>query len=959
MQGSNDSQVQRTNDDAVLSKRSANKVGYFEDDFLRHFAGKLVRRAPLINKGYYLRAVCMRHVLTWFTESRAGPIQIVGLGCGFDTTAYRLVPSVAARTHFFEVDYEEVLRRKKELIHAAGPIVYSPPGRHHIIGCDIRETAALKSLLQAHDFDSNTPTLFLSECVLQYIPAGASEAVVTSMRGLMGPTADAVFAIFDQMTPSDTFGDIMMKSLRARSSPLLGIETFGTIVQQENRFQIAGWENVKCVMLVDVDDTLLRSRYEERSRIASLEPHDEHEDWTETCRHYCLSMGATKKECDFPFQRPPATTPIVAYPIATRTVTATPLPRTMKLKGYGHSSVILRDGAAAKVLTFGGHVNEARSADVYLYDLVSEVESKVESTGTIPSARVHHAMASLGDNTFLLFGGRTSPDAALGDTYVLDGLRMHWTQRTSPGGPCARFRHSLASAGGGRIALFGGRTGHRGTCLQDVWIFTQENGWNELKTNGVAPSPRHSFGFCYLETKGSLLVSGGLTDEGHPLGDMYLLDMTTSTWTNLVLPTPAPALFSHTLTYIPAVDEVLILGGIHESLKYTDINTNVLLLNVATFAISQITTISSLSTTCKHQAVLLPDGATVALLGGGFQCFSFGTFLQKGLVLNLSPKNDFSRAAEAAGPVEVAEVPGDTTLSAWENQLYLARRPVVLRGINLGPCVTLWKDAEYLIEKEGTNLVSVHIPDEKESRQLDFVRRNFTYQTVPFKDLVEACFIEAKQTPMYFRSIARQRGLADLWANFPGIGPDFVVPKIFQTTTMASSKYSQSCLRMNGKGVQLWTHYDIMDNILCQITGEKRVVLYPPSEYGNLYVEGSTSRVIDIDKPDYARYPKFRLAQTKSMELTLYPGDVLFIPAMWFHNVTATTASISVNIFWKHLDDALYDPKDTYGNKDLPCMVIARQRLMKEIPDLVKDVPPEYRSFVLRQVFDDVEKTLH
>lgn len=31
-------------------------------------------------------------------------------------------------------------------------------------------------------------------------------------------------------------------------------------------------------------------------------------------------------------------------------------------------------------------------------------------------------------------------------------------------------------------------------------------------------------------------------------------------------------------------------------------------------------------------------------------------------------------------------------------------------------------------------------------------------------------------------------------------------------------------------GLRLWTHFDVMDNLLCQIRGTKRVRLWPPLE---------------------------------------------------------------------------------------------------------------------------------
>ena len=46
----NDNAVQGTNDSSSLSKISMSQCGYFDDDFLKHFGVKIVRRSPLINR---------------------------------------------------------------------------------------------------------------------------------------------------------------------------------------------------------------------------------------------------------------------------------------------------------------------------------------------------------------------------------------------------------------------------------------------------------------------------------------------------------------------------------------------------------------------------------------------------------------------------------------------------------------------------------------------------------------------------------------------------------------------------------------------------------------------------------------------------------------------------------------------------------------------------------------------
>jgi hypothetical protein len=57
--------VQATNDDSIVSKRSAARFGYFNDEYLRAFVRKPPRRGQLINRGYYIRCFAIRSVLRY------------------------------------------------------------------------------------------------------------------------------------------------------------------------------------------------------------------------------------------------------------------------------------------------------------------------------------------------------------------------------------------------------------------------------------------------------------------------------------------------------------------------------------------------------------------------------------------------------------------------------------------------------------------------------------------------------------------------------------------------------------------------------------------------------------------------------------------------------------------------------------------------------------------------------
>lgn len=133
-----------------------------------------------------------------------------------------------------------------------------------------------------------------------------------------------------------------------------------------------------------------------------------------------------------------------------------------------------------------------------------------------------------------------------------------------------------------------------------------------------------------------------------------------------------------------------------------------------------------------------------------------------------------------------------------------------------------------------------------------------------------------------------------------------------------------------------------MDNLLVQVVGKKKVVLFPPSDAPYLYLVGDKSLVMDIESPDLATFPLF--SQVTRYEASLEPGEVLFIPALWFHNVTALEFGVAVNIFWKHLGEEFYDTKDTYGNRDPPQVQRALQVVERAVK-LLSELPEDYKQF--------------
>lgn len=71
-----------------------------------------------------------------------------------------------------------------------------------------------------------------------------------------------------------------------------------------------------------------------------------------------------------------------------------------------------------------------------------------------------------------------------------------------------------------------------------------------------------------------------------------------------------------------------------------------------------------------------------------------------------------------------------------------------------------------------------------------------------------------------------------------------------------------------------------MDNMLIQVNGNKKVVLFEPNDVDRLYMKGDKSQILDIDNVDFNKYPLFE--NVTHYECYLKPGDVLFIPGLMF-----------------------------------------------------------------------------
>ncbi|MEM6996152.1 MAG: cupin-like domain-containing protein [Myxococcota bacterium] len=120
--------------------------------------------------------------------------------------------------------------------------------------------------------------------------------------------------------------------------------------------------------------------------------------------------------------------------------------------------------------------------------------------------------------------------------------------------------------------------------------------------------------------------------------------------------------------------------------------------------------------------------------------------------------------------------------------------------------------------------------------------------------------------------------------------------------------------RMQDAETQLWIgsggqrvaiHQDFSHSIAVMVSGAKEFTLYPPDELPNLYTAprqalgGEPWRSpVDCRDPDLARYPRFARAMRRAQTIRVEAGDMLFIPAYWWHSVDSFDFNVMFNLRW-------------------------------------------------------------
>ena len=233
------------------------------------------------------------------------------------------------------------------------------------------------------------------------------------------------------------------------------------------------------------------------------------------------------------------------------------------------------------------------------------------------------------------------------------------------------------------------------------------------------------------------------------------------------------------------------------------------------------------------------------------------------------------------------------TPEEFKKNFFSCKKPVIITGkMENWKALSSWTP-DYLNSVLGDKEVDVNVSQNQVF--IGDLKNGFALlrNKMKFADFINLLLEPNKPTDKYY--YLQQQPIPIV---FPDLLEDIQIPEYFDPKLSLPPH-----LWVGGSDNISPLHYDATNNLLAQVRGRKRLLLFEPKQTTSLYPFPAHSKLahlsqINIDQPDLNKFPKFQ--ETKYLECILEPGEILFIPPFWWHQVySLEQLNISVNFWWK------------------------------------------------------------
>lgn len=231
------------------------------------------------------------------------------------------------------------------------------------------------------------------------------------------------------------------------------------------------------------------------------------------------------------------------------------------------------------------------------------------------------------------------------------------------------------------------------------------------------------------------------------------------------------------------------------------------------------------------------------------------------------------------------EVPriGVPSRKEFVNRFVSMNRPVILQGaMEQWPAYQKW-DLDYFNETHGDALVSIQ--DGRDSDPQYERNQKYLRSECRFSDFIARLKTTDSSNDFYMTAgnMGNHRGaLAKIFADSDNvnIGDGYLQGP------------AEGSLWIGPKGTITPLHFDMVNNLFCQIRGRKRVRLVPSWSLPWVYNDYHVYSDVDAADPDFEVHPLFK--NVTVFDFVVNPGEILFIPVGWWHHLVSLDVSISL-----------------------------------------------------------------